>query len=88
MNNVFPATLENGVITWGPNGAPPLPVNEPRAVEVVVPMRPPTVDPNKKRRLRKLFEELARRGTFDDIEDPVEWQREIRKDRPLEGREE
>lgn len=88
MNSVFPATLENGMITWGPNGAPPLPANGPVAVEVVVPMPTPTVDPNKKRRLRELFEELARLGTFDDIEDPVEWQREIRKDRPLEGREE
>ncbi len=88
MNNVFPAMLENGVITWGPNGAPPLPENERIPVEVVVPTRPPTVDPNNKRKLRVLFEELARRGTFDDIVDPVEWQREIRKDRPLEGREE
>ena len=26
---------------------------------------------------------LADMGAFDDIEDPVAWQREIRKDRPL-----
>ena len=32
--------------------------------------------------------DIARRGTFDSIKDPVEWQREIRKDRPLPGREE
>ena len=31
------------------------------------------------RQLRKL-------GTFKDITDPVAWQREIRKDRPLPGR--
>ena len=30
---------------------------------------------------------LAEMGTFADIEDPVAWQREIRKDRPLPGRE-
>jgi len=32
--------------------------------------------------LRKLRE----RGTFKEISDPVAWQREIRKDRPLPGR--
>ncbi|CAI8007970.1 hypothetical protein GBAR_LOCUS5513 [Geodia barretti] len=30
---------------------------------------------------------LADMGTFAEIEDPVAWQREIRKDRPLPGRE-
>ena len=33
------------------------------------------------------FQALADMGTFDGIEDPVAWQREIRKDRPLPGRE-
>ncbi len=87
MNSVFPATLENGVITWGPNGAPPPTANGPVAVEVVVPT-PATTDPNDKRTLRQLFEKLASMGTFDDIEDPVEWQREIHRDRPMERREE
>ncbi len=31
---------------------------------------------------------IAASGAFDSIEDPVAWQREIRKDRPLPGREE
>ncbi len=88
MNSVFPATLENGVITWGPNGAPPLPANEPRKVEVVVPPPPPVMDANDKKTLRELWEELARLDPFRDIEDPVEYIRELRKDRPLEGREE
>ncbi len=30
---------------------------------------------------------LRDRGTFREITDPVAWQREIRKDRPLPGRE-
>ena len=33
-----------------------------------------------------MLEILADKGTFDEIEDPVAWQREIRKDRPLPGR--
>ncbi len=31
---------------------------------------------------------LRERGTFREIADPVAWQREIRRDRPLPGREE
>jgi hypothetical protein len=30
--------------------------------------------------------QLAEMGAFDHIEDPGEWQREIREDRPLPGR--
>jgi hypothetical protein len=30
--------------------------------------------------------ELRKLGTFKEITDPVAWQREIRKDRPLPGR--
>lgn len=38
------------------------------------------------KRLAELFEKLADKGAFSDIDDPVAWQREIRKDRPLPGR--
>jgi len=37
--------------------------------------------------LKKAFEQLASSGTFADIDDPVAWQREIRQDRSLPGRE-
>lgn len=40
------------------------------------------------RRAAAALERLAKAGAFDEIEDPVAWQREIRKDRPLPGREE
>ena len=39
-----------------------------------------------KERLKKAFATLAELGTFAEITDPVEWQRLIRKDRPLPGR--
>ena len=35
-----------------------------------------------------ILRELAKSNPFKDIADPVAWQREIRKDRPLPGREE
>ena len=34
-----------------------------------------------------LLEKLAARGTFADMPDPVRWQRELRQDRVLPGRE-
>jgi hypothetical protein len=34
-----------------------------------------------------LLEKLAKRRTFSTIPDPVKWQREIRQDRVLPGRE-
>lgn len=38
--------------------------------------------------MAKLMEAIAQRGgAFKDIDDPAAWQREIRKDRPLPGRE-
>ncbi|MHB8777255.1 MAG: hypothetical protein ACYC6R_05765 [Anaerolineales bacterium] len=36
--------------------------------------------------LKKSLEKLAKMNVFADIKDPVEWQRQIRKDRPLPGR--
>ena len=48
--------------------------------------RSDTTQAKRKQRLKKAFATLAELGTFTDIIDPVEWQRQIRKDRPLPGR--
>lgn len=40
------------------------------------------------KRIKASLQALAEKGTFADIEDPVAWQRQMRKDRPLPGREE
>lgn len=47
-----------------------------------------SAEQERRKRLRKAFETLAEMGTFADITDPVEWQRQIRKDRLLPGRDE
>ncbi len=41
----------------------------------------------RQRRLSLALEKLVEARPFGDIVDPVAWQREIRKDRPLPGRE-
>ncbi len=40
------------------------------------------------RRMTEALEKLAELGTFAELKDPVEWQRELRRDRPLPGRDE
>lgn len=37
--------------------------------------------------LYHLMEEMAASGAFQSIKDPIAWQREIREDKPLYGRE-
>jgi len=48
--------------------------------------QPVSAGVNRKERLKNAFTVLAELGTFADIANPVEWQRQIRKDRPLPGR--
>jgi hypothetical protein len=38
------------------------------------------------RRVAAILKELADLGTFSNVKDPVQWQRRIREDRPLPGR--
>lgn len=42
----------------------------------------------KSEELSMVMEEMATSGAFSSIKDPVAWQRENRKDKPLPGREE
>lgn len=44
-------------------------------------------DPKRQERLKKAFETLTELGTFANRNDPVDWQRQMRKDRPVPGRE-
>jgi len=46
---------------------------------------PETVGPEQRTPLEAL-KELRKLGTFKDVADPVAWQREQRRDRPLPGR--
>lgn len=45
------------------------------------------VSAHRRQAIKGSLEELAALGVFADITDPVAWQRQIRQDRPLPGRE-
>lgn len=52
------------------------------------PPKPPPADrATRQARLRQALDALAAAGTFAEIDDAVAWQREVRADRPLPGRE-
>ena len=57
-------------------------------VEVKILETPRDVDTTTQgQRMAKALERLAAANALSDIQDPSQWQREIRKDRPLPGRE-
>ena len=49
-------------------------------------MPEPAIDAKRGKRIKALLTELARMKVFSEITDPVAWQRNSRKDRPLPGR--
>lgn len=51
--------------------------------DIALPQKYPKQD---REQIQKLLKELQELKPFKDIKDPVAWQREIRKDRPLPGR--
>ena len=50
-------------------------------------MPPVSAELERGKRIKAALLKLAELKVFADIKDPVEWQRQIRKDRPLPGRE-
>jgi hypothetical protein len=77
-----------GTIDWGADGPPMIPSATEVAVTVPTAETAPEERAARGERLRIALEAVAASNPFRDIVDPVEWQREIRKDRPLPGREE
>lgn len=84
MPEIYKAIVRGNTIEW--EGSAP---DSGNAVKVEVRVRrspSPTREPNGRRAMAAL-ERIAEKGGIQSIVDPVAWQREIRKDRPLPGRE-
>jgi hypothetical protein len=85
MLRTYDAILKDGRLEW--NGEAP-DQREPLRVQVtVIPATDPESDAERGRRMAAALRKLAEMNAFAEITDPVAWQREIRKDRPLPGRE-
>ena len=53
----------------------------------VLDQEPPAEEPARGHAMAILLEKLAERRTFSTLTDPVRWQRELRQERVLPGRE-
>ena len=79
----YKAVLHGKRVEWL-NGKPEAP--QELEVRVKTPIKRWKSEAERKAVLREALDKLSKSGAFADIEDPVAWQREIRKDRPLPGR--
>jgi hypothetical protein len=83
MLQTYTGTLSDGQITW--DTVPP----EGDGVRVTVTIQEPKAeDQGRGARMAAILDKLAASDIHKHFPDPLEWQREIRKDRPLPGREE
>jgi len=83
----YRAILKGNRLEWIESEPTDLEAEQP--VEVTILDTPNDLDATTQgQRMAKALEQLAASNAFADIKDPVAWQREIRKDRPLPGRDE
>lgn len=81
MARHYPAILRGDRLEWL-SGSPP--EGDGARVDVVVPdPQAPLPGGITGHDLVAILDELAKTNPFDEIEDPVEWQRREREDRPL-----
>jgi hypothetical protein len=90
MLRTYKAVLRGDRLEWCGDAPQVTAPEHPVMVHVTLLDEPETEEARSERgrRMAEALERLAARNAFAEIEDPVEWQRDIRKDRPLPGREE
>ena len=83
MGESYKAVLKGNRLEW--TDSEPTNLNPEQPVEVTI-LDAPVRIADRRRRMAQALENLAAVDAFSDISDPSEWQREIRKDRPLPSR--
>jgi len=87
MQRIFEAILKGNLLEW----ANEVPRQGDRPVRVYVTLQedPSTLSAEfRRQRIVEILEKIAANNVFAEISDPVEWQRDLRQDRPLPGRDE
>ncbi len=89
MLTTYLAVLKSSHLEWREEAPPEISESRGVPVEVTV-LQDERLNssraPDAGERMASALEKLASSNAVDDIEDPVEWQREVRRDRPLPGR--
>jgi hypothetical protein len=83
VRETYRAILRGDRLEWTDPG--PVDLNPEQPVEVTI-LAEPDQTADRGRRMAEALEKLAASDAFSEISDPSEWQREVRKDRPLPGR--
>ena len=87
MQRIFEAILKGNLLEWA--NEVPRQGDRPIRVYVTLEEERSTLSAELRRqRIVEILEKIAANNVFADIIDPVEWQRELRQDRPLPGRDE
>lgn len=84
MGESYRAILRGDQLEW--TDVVPSHLASEQPVEVTILDEPDRIA-DRRRRMAEALENLAAADAFSEISDPSEWQRDIRKDRPLPGRE-
>ncbi len=89
MLNTYRAVLKGSRLEWRGSSPPEVSAEQGIAVEVTV-LRDERLSASRAadtgKRMASALEKLATSGAVADIKDPVAWQREMRQDRRLPGR--
>lgn len=83
----YPAILRDNRLEWSGEAPPIAPGDRIRVLVTVPDLASAEQRAQRARERLEILDRLRSRATFAEIEDPVAWQREIRRDRPLPGRE-
>ena len=87
MVRTYRALLRGNRLEWLEE-APEAQTDQPLSVQVtIIEQRTGAEEVSRGQAMAALLEQIAARGTLSDMADPVKWQRELRQDRPLPGRE-
>ena len=87
MLQTYSATLRNGQLEWGSKGPPSLPADVSVPVQITF-MATTARSKSDGAAMAAVLEAIAARGGAPEFGEPVAWQIEERKDRPLPGRDE
>ncbi len=88
MDHGYDAILCGDTLQWIGERPSESASNEPVHVRIITQATPPISEEERKRQLGAALNALVKSNPFREIHDPVEWQREIRADRALPGRDE
>lgn len=88
MLNTYKAVLKGDRLEWSDDVPEQLVAGQPVPVHVTIldETMLPSEQPTRGQQMAAALERLAAKGGLADIADPVTWQREMRQDRTLPGR--